>query len=128
MKPNKKLPESELKIMMVIWDNTPPVPRNILSHQLADQSWSDPTILTMLSRLVKKGYLACEKQGNKNLYTPLISREEYMVDESISFGEKLKNVSITGLMTAFVQTRGITKEEIAQLEEMIQQYKNSADE
>ena len=128
MKKAKRLPESELKIMMVIWDNTPPVPRNILSQQLADQHWSDPTILTMLSRLVKKGYLSCEKQGNKNLYSPLISREEYMVDESISFGEKLKNVSITGLMTAFVQTRGITKDEIAQLEEMIQQYKNSADE
>lgn len=128
MKANKKLPESELKIMMVIWDNTPPVARNVLSQQLADQSWSDPTILTMLSRLVKKGFLKCEKHGNKNLYTPLISREEYMVDESISFGEKLKNVSITGLMTAFVQTRGITKEEIARLEEMIQQYKDSAEE
>ena len=127
MKPNKKLPESELKIMMVIWDSNPPVPRNILSEKLADQHWSDPTILTMLSRLVKKVYLSCEKQGNKNLYTPLVSREEYMVDESISFGEKLKNVSITGLMAAFVQTRGITKEEIAQLEEMIQQYKDSAD-
>ena len=127
MRTQKKLPESELKIMMVIWDNTPPVARNILSQQLADQHWSDPTILTMLSRLVKKGYLKCEKQGNKNLYTPLITREEYMVDESLSFGEKLKNVSITGLMTAFVQTRGITKEEIAQLEEMIQQYKDSAE-
>ena len=82
---------------MVIWANPPPVPRNILSQQLADQSWSDPTILTMLSRLVKKGFLSCEKQGNKNLYTPLVSREEYMVDESISFGEMLKMCQLQAL-------------------------------
>lgn len=128
MKKNRKLPESELKIMMTIWDNTPPVARNVLSKQLADQSWSDQTILTMLSRLVKKGYLSCEKQGNKNLYTPLITRDEYMLTESMSFGEKVQNVSITSLMTAFVKSRGITKDEIDELEKMIQEFRQSAEE
>ena len=128
MKKIKKLPESELKIMMTIWDNDPPVARNVLSKQLADQSWSDPTILTMLSRLVKKGYLSCEKQGNKNLYTPLISRDEYMLTESMSFGEKVQNVSITSLMTAFVHSRGITKDEIDELEKMIREFRQSAEE
>lgn len=128
MKKIKKLPESELKIMMTIWDNDPPVARNVLSKQLADQSWSDPTILTMLSRLVKKGYLSCEKQGNKNLYTPLITRDEYMLTESMSFGEKVQNVSITSLMTAFVQSRGITKDEIDELEKMIREFRQSAEE
>ena len=128
MKKIKKLPESELKIMMTIWDNEPPVARNVLSKQLAYQSWSDPTILTMLSRLVKKGYLSCEKQGNKNLYTPLITRDEYMLTESMSFGEKVQNVSITSLMTAFVQSRGITKDEIDELEKMIREFRQSAEE
>lgn len=128
MKKIRKLPESELKIMMTIWDNDPPVARNVLSKQLADQSWSDPTILTMLSRLVKKGYLSCEKQGNKNLYTPLITRDEYMLTESMSFGEKVQNVSITSLMTAFVQSRGITKDEIDELEKMIREFRQSAEE
>ena len=128
MKKIRKLPESELKIMMTIWDNDPPVARNVLSKQLSDQSWSDPTILTMLSRLVKKGYLSCEKQGNKNLYTPLITRDEYMLTESMSFGEKVQNVSITSLMTAFVQSRGITKDEIDELEKMIREFRRSAEE
>ncbi|MBQ8604722.1 MAG: BlaI/MecI/CopY family transcriptional regulator [Oscillospiraceae bacterium] len=128
MKKIRKLPESELKIMMTIWDNDPPVARNVLSKQLADQSWSDPTILTMLSRLVKKGYLSCEKQGNKNLYTPLITRDEYMLSESMSFGEKVQNVSITSLMSAFVQSRGITKDEIDELEKMIREFRQSAEE
>ncbi len=128
MKKVRKLPEAELKIMMVIWENQPPVQRSVLSQRLADQSWTDPTILTMLGRLVKKGYLSCEKQGNKNVYTPLVSKEEYMLEESVSFAEKLQNVSVTALMSAFVNSRGITKEEIAELEKMIEEFKNSAEE
>ncbi len=119
----KKLPEAELKIMMVIWDNDPPVARNVLSQSLAEENWTDPTILTMLSRLVKKGFLSCEKQGNKNMYTPLISKEDYMLTESLSFSEKIRDMSLTGLMSAFVQSRGITKEEIAELEKMLRDYK-----
>ncbi len=125
MKKAKKLPEAELKIMMAVWENRPPVSRTVLSQQLAENGWTDPTILTMLGRLVKKGFLACEKQGNKNMYTPLISKEEYMVTESISFTQKLQDISLTGLMAALVDSRGITQDEITRLEEMLQRYKDS---
>ncbi len=127
MKKIKKLPEGELKVMMAVWDNHPPVSRNTISQQLEHLQYSAPVVLTMLSRMVKKGFLACEKQGNKNMYTPLISKEEYMLAESISFSEKVRDVSITGLMTAFVNSRGITKDEIARLEEMLQQYKENGE-
>ena len=126
MKNLKKLPESELKVMMVIWDNTPPVARSVLSEQLKE-SWADPTILTLLSRLVKKGFLLCEKNGNKNMYTPLISKEEYMVEESTSLSEKMNKMSITNLMSAFVKKNGITKQEIDELEKMIDEFKQNAE-
>ena len=126
MKKIKKLPDSELKIMMLVWDNTPPVARNVLSEQL-DEDWTKPTVLKLLSRLVTKGFLTCEKQGNKNLYTPLITKEEYMANESMAFAKKLENVSLVGLMAALVETRGITKSEVAELEKMIEQYKESSE-
>ena len=126
MKKIKKLPDSELKIMMLVWDNTPPVARNVLSSQL-DEDWTKPTVLKLLSRLVTKGFLSCEKQGNKNMYTPLITKEEYMANESLSFAKKLENVSLVGLMAALVETRGITKDEVAELEKMIEHYKESSE-
>ena len=126
MKKIKKLPDSELKIMMLVWDNTPPVARNVLSEQL-DEDWTKPTVLKLLSRLVTKGFLTCEKQGNKNLYTPLITKEEYMANESMAFAKKLENVSLVGLMATLVETRGITKDEVAELEKMIEHYKESSE-
>ncbi len=126
MKNLKKLPESELKIMLIIWDNTPPVARNVISEQLKE-NWTNPTILTLLSRLVKKGFLSCEKQGNKNMYTPVISKEDYMLNESISLSAKMNKMSITNLMSAFVKQNGITKEEIDELEKMIYEFKQKAE-
>ena len=125
MKKIKKLPQAEEKLMLAVWDSTPPVARNVLSNKLAQENWSDPTILTMLSRLVKKNFLKCEKQGNKNMYTPLISKEEYMAWESISLGKKMRNVSLAGLMAAFMENNDITDDDINQLEKMIEDYRKS---
>ncbi len=128
MKNIKKLPEAELKVMLAVWDNTPPVSRNTISHRLEELNYSAPVILTMLSRMVKKGYLSCEKQGNKNMYTPLISKEEYMLAESASFARKVQDMSLTSLVATFVKNRGITKDELARLEDLLQQYKENSPE
>jgi len=119
----KKLPESELKVMMIIWDNIPPVSRQTVSQALESQGWANTTILTLLSRLVKKGFLSCEKKGNKNMYTALISKDEYMHTESRSYIDKLRNTSLTSFVAAFVESRGITDSEIDRLEEMIARYR-----
>lgn len=122
MKNVKKLPEGESTVMMAIWDSTPPVSRHTVSALLGDK-WADTTILTMLSRLVKKGYLSCEKQGNKNLYTPLVSKDDYMLQESTSLGKKARDISLTKFVAAFVENRGITDEEIDELEKMIADFR-----
>lgn len=125
MRKTDKIPERELKVMMVVWENEPPVQRSVLSRALADEKWCDPTILTLCSRLVAKGYLSVEKKGNKNLFTPLVSKEEYMARESISYAKKTKGVSLPAMVGELVKSRGITKDEIAQLEVMLEEYKKN---
>ena len=39
--------------------------------------WADSTLLNFLLRLEKKHFVRTEKQGNKNLYTPLVRRLTY---------------------------------------------------
>lgn len=120
----KKLPEGELKIMLVVWENIPPVSRHTISLQLGDE-WADTTILTMLSRLVKKGFLSCRRQGNKNTYTPLVTKDEYMLRESTSLAEKSADISLSKFVAAFVESRGITDREIDRLEQMIRDFRKN---
>lgn len=43
----------------------------------AECHWADSTLLNFLLRLEKKHFVRTEKQGNKNLYTPLVRRLTY---------------------------------------------------
>ena len=55
--PEKKLSDAELDIMLAIWQSPPPVQRADLEEQLRSHNWADTTLLTLLSKLVEKGYL-----------------------------------------------------------------------
>lgn len=120
----KKLPDAELEIMMAIWQAKPPVTRGDLDEFLDDsKKRTDTTVLTLLSRLGVKGFLSVEKQGNKNMYLPIISKKEYMEIENESFLTKIHKSSITSMMASMAQTNHITQEDIAEIEQFIKQLK-----
>ena len=55
------LPNSELEIMMAIWEAKKPVSRPEIDEKLSEKNWQAPTVLKFLSRLTEKGFLKCEK-------------------------------------------------------------------
>ena len=116
----RRLPDSELELMQIIWQKEPPVSRTEIeavmkdSHQLAAT-----TILTLLTRLCEKGFLTVEKQGRTNLYTPLISQREYLASESRSLLDKLYGGSIKTFANALCDS-GISKEELAELRSLLE--------
>lgn len=116
----RRLPDGELEVMQIIWDQQPPVSRSEIetvikgSHTLAAT-----TILTMLTRLCEKGFLRMEKQGRANLYTPLITRRDYLASESRSLLDKLYGGSVKTFATALCDS-GISKAELAELRELLE--------
>lgn len=60
----KRLPDAELEIMLVIWRAESWVSSSYILNQLGDKrKWALATLMTVLSRLVEKGFLSCEKKG-----------------------------------------------------------------
>ena len=121
MKQNiRRLPDSELEVMQIVWDQQPPVSRGDIemviknSHTLAAT-----TILTLLTRLCEKGFLSMEKQGRANLYTPLISRRDYLASESRCLLDKLYGGSVKAFATALCDS-GISKEELKELRDLLE--------
>lgn len=78
----KKLPDTELEVLKALWESGPNTPRVALEKDLAPFGWAVNTINTYLTRLEKKGFLAVEHKRSGNLYTPLVSREEYQAFDS----------------------------------------------
>ena len=120
----KKLPESELEIMIALWEADGPVPRNYFDQKLqSTKHWADSTILSLLSRLQEKGFLSCQKQGNRNLYQPLVSEEEYLAYENRNFLQKLHGNSIRNLVAAMVKSQDVTQSDLEDLQRYLDQLK-----
>lgn len=96
----KKLPDAEFEIMKVVWANEPPITSSIIMEQLGkDKDWKAQTILTLMVRLVERGFLRTEKNSKERLYFPLISKEEYLKFETRSFMERFHGNSFASLVT-----------------------------
>ena len=72
------LSRREEQVMVALWACGRPATRREIAAKLPpDCHWADTTLLNFLLRLEKKSFLRSEKQGNKNLYTPLVRRLTY---------------------------------------------------
>ena len=120
MKNIKRIPESELEIMQIIWKEEAPVSRMTIERALQEKHPLAPTtILTLLTRLCEKGFLSLRKEGRSNLYEPLITEREYLACESRSFLDRLFGGSVAGFATALCDS-GIKKEELEELKRMLE--------
>ena len=85
----KRLPDTELEVMKALWTSGPDTPRALLEARLAPFGWAANTINTYLSRLAEKGFVAVRRAGKSNLYTPLVTREEYLSFDSRAVLDRL---------------------------------------
>lgn len=86
-----RLPDSELQIMQLIWDLENNGVKDIHAG-LITATYPEvighlalTTILTLITRLQKKGFIKIEKRGRTNYSKPLISEAEYKVGAAENF-------------------------------------------
>ena len=116
----RRLPDAELTVMQALWACQAPAARADLEPYLpADHPMALTTLLTLLTRLQEKEFLKIEKSGRKSLYTPLVTREEYLASQSRSFVEKLCGGSISAFANALCSS-GLSKEDLAELRELLE--------
>lgn len=121
MKAPCSLPDGELEIMQIIWQSEPPVSRSIIEETLNRQKRLAPsTILTFLTRLCDRGFLRAERRGRTNLYTPLVSRREYLAKESRRMLDRLYGGSLSAFAVSLCDS-GVSKEEVEALRKMLEE-------
>jgi predicted transcriptional regulator len=112
--------EAESAVMAVLWDRHP-LPADEIVQALAEsRQWQDATIKTLLNRLLKKGAVAAQAEGRRYLYTPLISREDWLHHESAGLLDRLFDGRVAPLVAHFGRHRKLDKKDIAELKRLIQ--------
>lgn len=115
----KKLPDAEFEIMKAVWQSEEPVTSPLLTEKLkytlSEKNRKPQTVMTMLVRLEKKGFLRSEKNGKERLFYSAVSEKEYMEVEAESFRGKFGSGSFSGLVKALNGGEKISEEDIEEL-------------
>ncbi len=127
MNDKQKISESEYEVMKVIWDNFPISTNEIIEKFENKSEWSPKTIQTLISRLVKKGVITYEKHSRVFVYTPVISENEYINQESKSFLNKFYNGTINSMLLNFIEEDVLSDEDIDELKKILDNSKKKGE-
>ena len=75
----RPLSAAEEQVLLAVWSCKQPASRRDIGEKLAAKGWRPATVLNFLYRLEEKGWVRSAKQGNCNVYVPLVTRRAYGV-------------------------------------------------
>lgn len=117
--PIRRLPDAELEVMQALWDCEAPAGREAIEAILyPTHPMAMTTLLTLLTRLREKGFVTIEKQGRRSVYTPCVSREDYLAAQSRNFFQRLCGGNLSALANALCDS-GLSREELAELRALL---------
>ena len=117
----KKIPDAELELMMIIWDAEKPVTRVEIEEKLSEDRGVLPnTILTLLTRLEKRGFLRKVRDGKINYYSALVDKEPYLKEASQGILNRMFKGSLKNFAAALYDGEELSEEDAAELMEFLE--------
>ncbi len=116
----RTLPETELAVMIALWNSEMPLTSTQIEKALGGtRGRATATVLTFLSRLVKKGFVLCEKKGHGTLYSAKVTKTEYLDCESSRFLDHFYDSSVMNFFLSASVPDQLFDEDIEQLEKVV---------
>ncbi len=116
----RRLPDAEFEIMRAVWRNAPPVTTaQIMAILEPERQWKPQTVLTMLARLIEKGFLESEKVGKTRSYVPIVSETEYLRAETGSFMKRYHGDSLGSFVQTLYGGKDLSDEDLRDLKEFL---------
>ncbi|MGN0334928.1 MAG: BlaI/MecI/CopY family transcriptional regulator [Lachnospiraceae bacterium] len=114
-----KIFESEYRFACIVWENEPVTTKKLIRLCQEKMEWKRTTTYTVLKRLCERGILKAED----SVVTSLYSKEEIQYLESRAFLDKTFEGSLPGFMAAFLKGKRISDQEIKEIREMLDEFK-----
>lgn len=114
----KKIFDSELKVMEVIWEKGEISAKDVSLKMAELAGWNKNTTYTVIKKLEAKGYIKRTEPGF--ICSALVSRKEVSKSETDSLVERLFGGSKKALFSALLEDEELTEGEIEELRKMIE--------
>lgn len=120
-----QISDAESQVMDVLWQRHPQAAEDIVAAVSPRNGWAEPTIKTLLNRLLKKGAIQAEKDGRRYLYAPVLGREAWLAQQSETFVERMFGGRVAPLVAHFSEQGKLTAADIAELKRLIGEIDDS---
>jgi predicted transcriptional regulator len=117
--------DAELEVLKVLWAAGPQPVRDVvaaLKKQRRRLAYN--TVLTLLSRLRDKGYVAADRRDTAHLFRPVVTREELIGSSLAAIADRICDGTASPLVQALVRGQRFTPSEIAELRKMLDDLAN----
>jgi BlaI family transcriptional regulator, penicillinase repressor len=121
----KRVPpaKSELEVARIVWDLGKATVREVLEALPDDRGLDFKTVQTYLRRAASKGYLRTERVGRNNVYLPTVRPGKVVGEVVEDILVRLFDGQALPLFQHLVHDRGLSDQEIEQLQRMLDQLK-----
>jgi len=83
------------------------------------EGWGEPTVRTLLTRLVAKKAVGRTKEGRRSVYRPLIQQADFAGEASETLVDRFFGGRISPLVLQFAERRKLSKADIDELKRLI---------
>ena len=122
-----KLTGSEWSVLDSLWQESPQTVMQLVANLSKTVGWAKSTTITTLRRMEEKGLVHCEIAGKGKSYTPAVEQAQAEISETRSFLDRVYRGSVGLMMSAMAQRQELSKEEIAELREILAQAEEVAE-
>ena len=120
----ERISDAEHIVMEILWRDAP-LTANVVAQRIsASQSWTLPTVKTLLSRLLAKGALSAEAEGRRFLYRPIMKRSDYVAGDVRRLVDRLFGGKLSPLVAHLAERDALTAQDISEIEALLAELKS----
>ena len=115
-----ELGTAELEVLRALWDGGPATVRQVMNHlHEHGRNVAYTTVLTFLTRLEQKGYVASDKSGLAYVYRATLTKDRVTRSRLRALLEQLYDGAAGQLALQLIKTERFSAEEIEELHRLI---------
>jgi len=112
------LTNAEEQIMRLLWKRDKAFIRDLL-NEFPEPKPASTTVLTLLKRMIDKGFVSYKQYGNSREYYPLIKKADYFSDHINGLIKDFFNNSTAQFASFFANETKMSPEELKELRDIV---------
>jgi predicted transcriptional regulator len=117
-----RLGNLQLRIMQVLWSAGEATVAEV-QERLEGEPLAYTTVATMLRKMEDRELITHREEGRRFIYEPAVSAEDVTRSMADDLVDRLFSGSLADAVSHLLENREVSRHELAQLEELIEEYK-----